>query len=481
MKELNEPKERDRTMRGKLSKKLRRALKLAYTSKALSGWGGLLPMQLFMEALKVREVFRLGLPDGRTSNNKVDVVDYAIQFLTSVLLGGAKFEHIERIRADEVVRELMQIKRSGSASSITRYFGNFTQGQSEHLHVVMSDLIFKHARRLEKGDIVDLDSTVFTRYGDQQGRSKGYNPHARGERSRHPLLAMAAKTKLILHAWLREGSASPHRGSIEFLQELLSRLPEGFRIQGLRADSGFYSRAFMDLLEERGIPYAIAAKMSQGFTSWCQSRTNWQRIDDRTEVAEGFYKSPKTDTTRRIIVVRYTIRRQSEGMLFEVVDYEFRAIATSIPDDASSVYRFYQKRGDCENRIKELKYDFNADKYCLNSFAGTEAAFRLICFLFNLVALFKSAVLKDTKITLGTIRTKIFVIGASIGRSARRSILRLGLSQPWTERFDKLLEAVDAFELSTAAQLNESDANPVFEPPSPWSYRRTPGLRFVPY
>jgi hypothetical protein len=468
-------------MRGKRSRKLRRALDVAYTSKPLSGWGGLLPMQRFMEAIKVREALRMGLPDGRTSNNKVDVVDYAIQFLTSVLLGGAKFEHIERIRADEVIRELMQIKRSGSASSITRYFGNLTQGQSEHLHVVTSDLIFNHVRRLEPGDVVDLDSTVFTRYGDQQGSSKGYNPHARGERSHHPLLAMAAKTKLILHAWLREGSASPHRGSIEFLQELLSRLPEAFRIRALRADSGFYSRAFMDLLEERAIPYAIAAKMSQGFTSWCRSRSEWHRVDDTTEVAEGFYKSPKTDTTRRIIVVRYTIRRQSEGMLFEVVDYEFRAIATSMTDDPASIYRFYQKRGDCENRIKELKHDFNADKHCLNSFAGTEAAFRLICFLFNLVALFKSAVLKDTRVTLGTIRTKIFVIGAAIGHSARRTILRLGLTRPWSERFDLLLAAVDDFANSTAAQLIESDANPVFEPPSPWSYRRTPGLLFVPY
>lgn len=467
-------------MRGKRSK-IRRAVEVEYTSKPVSGWGGLVPFERFMTKLGVRDALRRALPDGRTSNNKVDVVDYAIQLLTSVLIGGTKFEHIERIRGDEVIRRIMEIKRYGSASSITRYFGNFSQGQSEHLHVVMSALIFGQLGQVQQSDILDLDSTVFSRYGDQQGSVKGYNPHARGRRSHHPLLAMLAKSKLIAHAWLREGSASPHRGCIEFIEELLSRLPEGFRVEALRADSGFYSRAFMDLLEERNIPYAIAAKMSQGFSTWCKSRTEWHRVDATTEVAEGHYKSPKTDKVRRFIVIRYTLKRESKTTLFEVVDYDYRAIATSMTDDPVMVYRFYQKRGDCENRIKELKHDFNADKYCLQSFAGTEAAFRLICFLFNLVALFKTAVLKDRKLTLATIRTKIFVIGAALGRSARRTILRLGLQQPWCERFDSLLKAVDAYVISTAAQLIANTANLVFEPPSDWSYRRPAGLRFLAY
>ena len=467
-------------MRGKRSK-IRREMGVEYTSKPVSGWGGLVALERFMKTIGVRAALRNGLPDGRTSNNQIDVVDYAIQFLTSVLIGGTKFEHIERIRGDEVIRQIMQIRRYGSASSITRYLGNFSQGQSEHLHTVMSALIFGQLDHVGQSDVLDLDSTVITRYGDQQGSAKGYNPHARGQRSHHPLLAMFAKSKLIPHAWLRAGSASPHRGCIEFLEELFSRLPSGFQIEAVRADSGFYSRAFMDMLEERNIPYAIAAKMSEGFATWCKSRPTWQRVDATTEVAEGFYKSPKTDKARRIVVIRYTLKRESKTTLFDVFDYDYRAIATTMIDDPVKVYRFYQKRGDCENRIKELKHDFNADKYCLQSFAGTEAAFRLICFLFNVVALFKAVVLKDRTLTLATIRTKLFVIGAALGSSARRTILRLGLKHPWTERFDRLLKAVSTYGNSTAAKLIQNVANLAFEPPSAWSYRRPSSLRFVAY
>lgn len=465
-------------MRGKSSKN-RRGLAVEFTSRPVSGWGGLVLLERFMDRLGVRDALRTALPDGRTSNNRVDVVDYAVQFLTSVLIGGSKFEHVERVRGDDAIRQIMAIERYGSASSITRYFGNFTQGQSEHLHVVMSALIFGQIGRLESSDVLDLDSTVFTRYGDQQGSTKGYNPHARGERSHHPLLAMFAQSKLIPHAWLREGSASPHKGNAEFLEELLSRLPQGFRIEALRADSGFYSRKFMDSLERHGIPYVIAAKMAPGFSTWCKSRSGWIPVDENTAVAEDHYKSPKSDKTRRIIVVRYTIRRETQDRLFECVHDEYRALATSMTADAVTVYRFYQKRGDCENRIKELKYDFNADKYCLRSFAGTESAFRLICFLFNLIALFKAAVLKDRKLTLGTIRTKILVVGAAIGRSARRTVLRLGLQPPWSDRFDRLLQAVNSYVTSTAAQLIQSVATLTMEPPSPWSLRRTYGLKFL--
>ncbi len=52
--------------------------------------------------------------------------------------------------------------------------------------------------------VIDVDSTVKTAYGKQQGVSVGYNPHKRGAASYHPLLAFCAETKEILQGWLRE-------------------------------------------------------------------------------------------------------------------------------------------------------------------------------------------------------------------------------------------------------------------------------------
>jgi hypothetical protein len=97
-------------------------------------------------------------------------------------------------------------------------------------------------------------------------------------------------------------------------------------------------------------------------------------------------------------------------------------------------WRFYNSRAESENRIKELKQDFGADGFCLHSFDGTEAAFRLICFLFNLIADFKREVTQNEAPRLMTLRTRLLVIGAIRGADGRQQILRLGLRGHWRQR-----------------------------------------------
>ena len=44
-----------------------------------------------------------------------------------------------------------------------------------------------------------------------------------------------------------------------------------------------------------------------------------------------------------------------------------------------------------ENRIAELKHDLGADGFCMKQFFATEAAFRTVLLLFNLLAEFQRA------------------------------------------------------------------------------------------
>ena len=86
---------------------------------------------------------------------------------------------------------------------------------------------------------MDLDSTVFERYGQQEGALKGYNPKKHGRPSHHPLLAILAETHFILHGWLRSGNCSSSRGVVEFLKEALALLGNNLKVRVVRADSGF--------------------------------------------------------------------------------------------------------------------------------------------------------------------------------------------------------------------------------------------------
>ncbi len=57
-----------------------------------------------------------------------------------------------------------------------------------------------------------------------------------------------------------------------------------------------------------------------------------------------------------------------------------------MPYAAEVVTRMYGGRADSENRIKELKEDLSLDTFCLQSFDATDAAFRMGCMLYNLLA-----------------------------------------------------------------------------------------------
>ena len=145
------------------------------------------------------------------------------------------------------------------------------------------------------------------------------------------------------------------------------------------------------------------------------------------------------------MVVRETIRERPAARgrkLLEVPGYTFHVLVTTLRHDPVQTWQFYNSRAESENRIKELKEDFGADGFCLHSFDGTEAAFRLICFLFNLIADFKREVTQNEAPRLITLRTRLLVIGAIRGADARQQILRLGLRGRWRQRFAALLARI---------------------------------------
>jgi Transposase DDE domain group 1 len=121
-------------------------------------------------------------------------------------------------------------------------------------------------------------------------------------------------------------------------------------------------------------------------------------------------------------------RPEAKGRrLIDVPGYTFHALVTTLELSPVDAWHFYNGRADSENCFKELKEDFGADGFCLQSFDGTEAAFRLICFLFNLIADFKREVTRDESPRLMTLRSQILVVGAILGTDGRKAVLRLGL------------------------------------------------------
>lgn len=451
-------------------------LEIEYTAKPVSGWGGLVALGRYCDRLGLRALLAQALPDGRTSPNQIPAVEIVVAFFAAVLTGATRFAHMERLRADAVVRAILGVARMPSAMTLTRYLGGFVRSQVEHLTEVLWRFTLARLRASPLGAVLDLDSTVFERYGHQEGALQGHHPRQHGRPSHHPLLAVLAEAKVVCNAWLRSGNAGTARGVGAFLAETLATLPPGFRLYALRADAGFFVTELLDVLEARALPYAIAVRMTRLVHRQIVGLTTWRPFGPGLEVAETWYQALRWPAARRLVVVRELIQDRPEARgrrLFEVPGYTFHAVITTLPLAPEDVWRFSNSRADSENRLKELKDDFGARGFCWQSFDGTEAAFRLICFLFNLVALFKREVTRNERPQLTTLRSRLLVVGAILGARGRRPTLRLGLTGQLQARFAALLARVAALARPTVAQLGNWPEVHGFSPPTPWRARRS--------
>jgi hypothetical protein len=72
---------------------------------------------------------------------------------------------------------------------------------------------------------VDIDSSVISRFVEQEGISVGYNPKRHGRPSHHLLIAFSAEVRMVIQPWMRTGdsaSATCFDGSMDDLYALPS-------------------------------------------------------------------------------------------------------------------------------------------------------------------------------------------------------------------------------------------------------------------
>jgi hypothetical protein len=95
---------------------------------------------------------------------------------------------------------------------------------------------------------------------------------------------------------------------------------------------------------------------------------------------------------------------------------------------ALEVWRLYRGRANCENRIKELKYDYGLDKLNQAGFNGTEASLVLMTIAYNLMSLFRQVIMGDKiKQRLSTLRHKFLAIPSLIEKSTQKTVVKMAL------------------------------------------------------
>ncbi len=158
---------------------------------------------------------------------------------------------------------------------------------------------------------LDLDSSVLTRYGDQEGARVGYNAKKPGRKSHHPLMAFVADCRMVANLWLRSGNAH----SANNLFSLFGRhAPQAAGQEGRIARGAtavFTVKRYFGYLEEREevrISYIIAARLYPPVQKEISRQRVWLKLDDGIEVGETQYQGTNGSKARRMVMVRQQIQ-----------------------------------------------------------------------------------------------------------------------------------------------------------------------------
>jgi len=410
---------------------------ISYTSKEITPWGGMAFLRQMLQKINFRELIENNPDLPVSGSNRGYKTSTIIEgFITSIWCGANRFSHTEVTRHDRCLGNIFDWKGTPGQDTYKRFFSKFTQGTNQRVSDYFYTWIFDNVK--VDNLTLDIDSSIMTRYGEQEGAKKGYNPAKKGRASHHPLIAFIADVKLVANMWLRSGNTSSANNFLSFLEDTLHKL-KNKTIGLIRLDSGFFQSDILNCLEEKAMDYVVAAKFTHPIQRIINASNSWVILDTGIEICEQLYQSESWSKPRRIIIVRQRIKERPNApgkqlSLFAEEEvhrnYRYSAYVTNLKLSAAEVWRLYRGRGDAENRIKELKYDFGFDSFNLNDFFATEAALTFAMIAYNLMSIFRMFVLQEkTQKTLSTLRYRTFAIGAYFEKVDGKLVLKIALNK----------------------------------------------------
>ena len=422
-------------------------VKIEFTRKPITPWGGVASIVAkFLETIKFREWVENSIPIKEASNNGKGIYEKVIaQFLTT-MVGGFRFSHLSWWgNGIEVLMKTFGLEWLPQASStLTRFWNKVSkQGVAEKMGTSGRSFA-KEVIKWESisEDTLNLDSTVLTRYGEQEGAKIGYNPKKPGRPSHHPLIAFLGSGYTV-NVWNRAGNASAGQSASDFFEQTRQMLGKGFRVKGALCDSGFYHIEFIEYLEERGFHYIVAVPIWEIFQREIMGIKEWRKVSQGIEVAEFRFKhlDSKWKKERRYVVVRQLVKicpkaKGKQPSLFKELDewkgYRFSVMITnderSCPEE---LWRKYRKRSNDENKIKHLKEGFGLASFNTDNFWATEAVMVMNVLIFhNLIHYLNRTILnvKGPMEQLRTLRSKYFIIPGLLGNCGGYHVLRLSVN-----------------------------------------------------
>jgi hypothetical protein len=393
-----------------------RRLMLQFRGSVVTSDAGLLAYRELDDALGLSAMAGEKLADARTGKNgRHALVGMLRQAVFGRLAGYEDVNDAERLRHDPAMRWIVGGKAASECAASASQMGRFETRwlTAEKNLSALADLSGQwidkvHARRPPRGVVLDMDSSVSPTHGEQE--LSVWNGHYECT-CYHPLFVFNQFGDLERCA-LRPGNVHSADGWERVLKPVVARYHGKVSRIYFRADAGFANPEVYEYLEGEGIKYAIrlpANRVLQERIGYLLKRpVGRPSLDVRRSYANFTYQAGSWSKPRRVVAkVEW-----HPGELYPRVGF----IVTNMARPAENVVAFYNKRGTCEQRIKEGKGAIRWTRLSCRSFAANAVRLQLHALAYNLGNFLRTLAtpvpMKDWSLT--SLKEKLIKIGAKV-------------------------------------------------------------------
>ena len=417
------------------------------TAPNVSSDGGLLVLKKVNLRHKLTSRFASVILDRRACSDHT-IEKMLTQRVYGIVMGWEDCNDFDALRRDLLYQVALDSDLA-SQPTLSRLENAVSSEDLDRMADVLVDVfVDRHLAKPPKRIVLDIDATDDPTHGRQEFDffSFLYDCHCYV-----PLLVFGScdgSPMEILAAVLRPGSAHPGKDAPALIRRLVERIQAVLPMTKIlvRADAGFASPEFYDTCEDLKVKYLVCIGTNsvlerESASLMVQARAlrdetgAASRLFGAFSYAAGTWKKP-----RRVIVKAEALPAKEKARNPKVKD-NARYVVTNLDGEPQALYGEYCLRGECENRIKEMKLDLVSGRTSCHRF--TANAFRL---MLNAVAFALMGLVRDllaghelARSTVGQIRLKLLKVGVIVQEVTRRILVQLPPGHPHVPFLMKLL------------------------------------------
>ena len=432
-------------------------------TEQLSPFGGLLALINFLDLIDFKQISNFSYIAPRREP-KLGHYRMVVGLLMLFFIGFNRIWHFTYIRLDAMLCGFFRQRKLAVASTFWRYVDSMSINQGQSLINIISSLRERVWKQLGLNYYrihIDIDTTVETLYGNQQGGRKGHNTRHRGKKGYRPVLCFIAQTREYLLGKLRKEKTISGVQTAAFIHQIKAQLPGCVYQVLLRADGEFLSSHSVQAAADCGFDFIIA---NSGCEPPFDSQRWYRPLKSRgIEYNSCVYQPFGWKTSYRFVAMRLPKQQKpSTGAnhpvqcaLFADDCYTYRIFCTNLSGSAHEIISQYDKRADVENLVGQAKRE-GLGAIPSAKFKNNYAFFQVVMLAYNIwryMKLMASAnqsgdqppIQAIAANTIRIARLKLLFIAAKVVKDQNRDKVKYSIHDARTQSMLGLLSRLDTF------------------------------------